>query len=261
MNKENMTETAETYYDGTTDEELMDVVEDDPEEESADDDAEVEAEDFTDPDEDADETEDNEADDTGEEGEDPEAQPEKAPENNEYKELAEAARELLKSLGLDKAENPALELKKLTAEALGISTEEYDRREKAVKEAQAAWDAQAQRDIEAIHEAFPETKKYKSLLDLPNKEKFAELMDDKRKNLSAVEAFAASHLDIVKAHNRAPGKNSNLNGTKDHIKSNVPKGAKDTSTFISKSEMETYREMFPELSDQQIKKLYKSTNK
>lgn len=260
MNKENMTETAETYYDGTTDEELMDVV-DDPDEESTDDDAEVEAEDFTDPDEDADETEDNEADDTGEEGEDPEAQPENAPENNEDNELAEAARELLKSLGLDKAENPAQELKKLTAEALGISTEEYDRREKAVKEAQAAWDAQAQRDIEAIHEAFPETKKYKSLMDLPNKEKFAELMDDKTKKLSAVEAFAASHLDIVKAHNRAPGKNSNLNGTKDHIKSNVPKGAKDTSTFISKSEMETYREMFPDLSDQQIKQLYKSTNK
>lgn len=261
MNKENMTETAETYYDGTSDEELMDVVDDDSEEESADDNAEVEAEDFTDPDEDADETEDDEAENAGEEGEDPEAQPENAPENNEDNELAEAARELLKSLGLDKAENPALELKKLTAEALGISPEEYDRREKAVKEAQAAWDAQAQRDIEAIHEAFPETKKYKSLLDLPNKEKFAELMDDKRKKLSAVEAFAASHLDIVKAHKRAPGKNSNLSGTKDHIKSNVPKGAKDTSTFIPKSEMETYREMFPELTDQQIKKLYKSTNK
>ena len=256
-----MTETAETYYDGTTDEELMDVVEDDPDEESTDVDADVETDDTTDLDEDADETEDNEAENAGEEGEDPEAQPENAPENNEDNELAEAARELLKSLGLDKAENPAQELKKLTAEALGISPEEYDRREKAVKEAQAAWYAQAQRDIEAIHEAFPETKKYKSLKDLPNKEKFAELMDDKTKKLSAVEAFAASHLDIVKAHNRAPGKNSNLSGTKDHIKSNVPKGAKDTSTFISKSEMETYREMFPDLSDQQIKKLYKSTNK
>lgn len=261
MNKENMKETAETYYDGTTDEELMDVVEDDPEEESTDVDADVETDDPKDPDKDVDEAEDDEAEGAGEEEEDPEAQPENDPENNEYKELAEAARELLKSLGLDKAENPAQELKKLTAEALGISTEEYDRREKAVKEAQAAWNAQAQRDIEAIHEAFPETKKYKSLMDLPNKEKFAELMDDKTKKLSAVEAFAASHLDIVKAHNRAPGKNSNLNGTKDHIKSNVPKGAKDTSTFISKSEMETYREMFPDLSDQQIKKLYKSTNK
>lgn len=261
MNKENMTETAETYYDGTSDEELMDVVDDDPESDTADDDIDIDVDDTTDPDEDADETEDDEAENAGEEGEDPEAQPENAPKNNEDNELAEVARELLKSLGLDKAENPVLELKKLTAEALGISTEEYDRREKAVKEAQAAWDAQAQRDIEAIHEAFPETKKYKTLRDLPNKEKFAEYMDDKIKKPSAVEAFAASHLDIVKAHNRAPGKNSNLSGTKDHIKSNVPKGAKDTSTFIPKSEMETYREMFPELTDQQIKKLYKSTNK
>ena len=261
MNKENMTETAETYYDGTSDEELMDVVEDDPEEEPADDDIDIDADDTTDPDEDTDETEDDEAENAGEEGEDPEAQPENAPKNNEDNELAEVARELLISLGLDKAENPVRELEKLTAEALGISIEEYDKRVKVIKQAKAAWKAQAQRDIEAIHEAFPETKKYKSLLDLPNKEKFGELMDDKTKKLSAVEAFAESHPDIVQAHKRAPRKNSNLSGTKDHIKSNVPKGAKDTSTFISKSEMETYREMFPELTDQQIKKLYKSINK
>ena len=98
-------------------------------------------------------------------------------------------------------------------------------------------------------------------MELPNKEKFAALMDDKTKNLSAVEAFAASHLDIVKAHNRTTGKNSYLDGTKDHIKSNVPKGAKDTSTYISKSEMRRYQEMFPDLTDQQIKQLYKNTNK
>lgn len=271
MKKNDMVETAEAYYDGTLDEEDMEESESDVSDEKEadgdesyfdlDDDDEVEdsEEDETDDVVEEEEAEsDEESDEEAEEGkDDPKGNDEKAKGRDE---LEEAVKEFLGAFNLKSVENLPEKLKDLTAEALGITRDEYDRRI-AEKRAQAeSWEAQIQRDIDEIHAAFPVTKKYKTLRDLPNKELFARLMDDKNKNLSAVAAFAASHPDIVKAHSNAPARNSDLKGTKDHIKSNVPKGAKDTSTYISKGDMETYREMFPGLSDKEIKRLFKSTN-
>ena len=197
-----------------------------------------------------------------EEGEEVPQADEPAENDKRYSELEEAARELLKSAGVENVSDPVAELRKLTAEALGISEEEYNRRLAASRAEQAAWDAQTQRDIDAIHEAYPETKKYKSLRDLPNVRQFARLMDDPELKLDAVGAFAASHPDIVKAHGKYAGKKSTLAGTKSHINSSVPKGAKDTSTNLSKSEMARLRETFgDELSDREIKELYKKVSK
>lgn len=262
MDEKDMIETDDTYYDGTRDEEETEEVEDTVEEanDSADDGEEdyFDLDDEEDPVEaEAEEEEDEEAD---EESEEKGEESEKTSDNSSESELEEAVRNLLKACKIENVENMPELLRSLTAEALGITPEEYAKRVEAEKAAKASWEAQMQRDIEAIHEAFPATKKYKSLKDLPNKEEFAALMDDKTKNLTAVQAFAASHTDIVKAHSKAPGRSSDLKGTKDHMKSSVPKGAKDTSTYISKGEMAEYREMFPNLSDKEIKRLYKTAN-
>lgn len=256
-------ETAEVYYDGTTDEEHTEEVEESTEEvDIADPDDE---EDYFDLDDDAEENdesdegdEDHDDDDTDEDNEDEEkVEPaDSAPENKEDNDLGSAVKKLLDALEIKDVKDPVAEIKKLTADALGVSEKEYLEREASA----AAFEAQMQRDIEAIHEAYPAAKKYKSLKELPNKEKFAALMDSKNLKLTVVEAFAATHPDIVKAHRNAPKKNESLRGTKDHIKSNVPKGAKDNSTVIPKAEMEAYREMFPDLSKEQIKKLYKNAN-
>lgn len=272
MEEKDMVETAEPYYDGTLDEEDTEESEADVSDETEadddegyfdlDDDDEVEdsEEDETDDAEEEEEAEsDEESDEEADEGEeDPKDNDEKAKGKDE---LEEAVKELLGAFNLKDVENLPEKLKDMTAEALGITRDEYNKRI-AEKRAQAErWEAQMQRDIDEIHAAFPVTKKYKTLMDLPNKELFAQYMDDKVKKPSAVAAFAASHPDIVKAHNNAPARKSDLSGTKDHIKSSVPKGAKDTSTYISKSEMNSFREMFPGLSDSEIKKLYKSANK
>ena len=270
MENNDMVETAEAYYDGTYDEEVEEAEEPDNTEETDTD----EDESYFDVDEDEDDQDSNEveedADDEESEAESDEEpgeseEKEEDPKGNEEKakdesELESAVKAFLGTFGLKDIDNLPEKLKELTAESLGISLEEYIKRLESEKAQAASWEAQMQRDIDAIHEAFPVTKKYKTLKDLPNKGLFAQLMDDKTKNLSAVAAFAASHPDIVKAHSNAPARSSDLKGTKDHIKSNVPKGAKDTSTFISKGEMATYREMFPGLSDSEIKKLYKSAN-
>lgn len=177
-------------------------------------------------------------------------------------EVEEAARKLLLSLGAKPGEDPVKALKKLTAEALGITEEEYNRQEVAEREERARWEKQAKADIEAIHQAFPETKIYKRLEDLPNKFEFAKLMDDPEKKLTAVAAFAASHTDIVVAHGKQIGKKpSNLDGTKSHIRSSVPKGARDNGAGMSQRDLEGYRDMFPDLSDREIQKLYKNATK
>lgn len=275
MDEKDMIETEDTYYDGTRDEDTEDAADTaeedteevndsddgdeedyfdlDDEEEPVEEEAEEESDDEDPGEDEEDENADEESEEKGEEGD-------KTPDNSSESELLEAVKDLLRACKIDNVENVPETVRRLTAEALGISPEEYAKRIETERAQKASWEAQMQKDIDAIHEAFPVTKKYKSLKELPNKEKFAALMDDKTKNLTAVEAFAASHTDIVKAHSKAPGRNSDLKGTKDHIKSNVPKGAKDTSTYISKGEMETYREMFPGLSDREIKKLYKTAN-
>lgn len=272
MEDKDMIETDDTYYDGTRDEvdeaEEAAVEEEDAEEaEDTDgDDDYFDLDDDEEPieDEEAEDDEDQEGEDGEEEAEEeePTEEPEEKPTaSSEDGELKEAIKALLKAAGVKNADDLVGETRRLTAETLGISPEKYARQIEAERAQKASFEAQMQRDIEAIHEAFPATKKYKSLKELPNKEAFADLMDDKTKKLTAVQAFAASHTDIVKAHHNSPGKKNNLVGTKDHIKSNVPKGAKDTSTYISKGEMETYRDMFPGLSDKEIKKLYKTANK
>jgi hypothetical protein len=195
--------------------------------------------------------------DTDEESEDAEAdedEPDREPEKKE-KTLEDSVRAALKALGYD-AEDIEKGLIKLGADATGLSEQEY-----AAKLAdQIAWDKQMKADIEAIHKAYPETKKFKSLSELPNKAEFAKAMDSGF-GFSAVEAFERTHPDY--ATKKSTGKKSQgLEGTKEHLTSSVPKGAKDVSVNISKVEMASLRETFGDkLSDAEIKALYKKVSK
>ena len=175
-------------------------------------------------------------------------------------ELERAARELLKSLGNANPSDPVEELYKLAAEANGMSPAEYKVKLADERSASAAWEKQMADDLSAIHEAFPETKKYKSFMEFPNAKRFSDLMDDDKLKLSPVEAFAASHTEIVKSQGKKNEGNS-LKGTKDHITSSVPKSAKDEASHLTKSEMRRLKEVFPEKSEKEIAKLYKSVTK
>jgi hypothetical protein len=52
-----------------------------------------------------------------------------------------------------------------------------------------------------------------------------------------------------------------LSSTKEHLRSNVPVGAKDKSITISKRQMAEYRDLFPNMSDKELVALYKQTMK
>lgn len=170
--------------------------------------------------------------------------------NEKYDALSEKLRNTLKKLGYDNPnEAPEELLNRLEAEADGVSRADYDRK--------LAFSKRAADDLAAIHAAFPETKKYKDWKEFPNKVKFAHLMDNKEAKLTAVEAFSASHPEIVSAHVAGANRAKNLAGTKNHLSSSVPKGAKDVSIKISRSQMEEFRSMMPDATDEEIKRYYK----
>jgi hypothetical protein len=191
------------------------------------------------------ETEDEGAD--GEASESEEAPPEK---NDKYDRLSGKVKETLKKLGYDgEGEDPEEMLNRLEAEANGVSRADYERKK--------AFDKRAADDLAAIHAAYPETAKYKSWKEFPNHVKFAHLMDNKEAKLSAVEAFSAAHPDIVSAHVAGANRAKNLAGTKSHLTSSVPKGAKDTGSKMTRSELNYYRDLLPDATDEEIKKIYK----
>ena len=265
MNKTDAVDT-ETYYDGTSDEEYKDddLFLDDEGEEQADnpdetaDDGEGDSDDNNE-DEDPETTDknDDDGDDTATVTEDAEdGKPDGADDVKSDSELEKAAKRLLKELGIE-SEDPIKGLKSIIAESKGMSLEELERAEAETN----AFEAQMQRDIDEIHKAYPITAKYKSLADLPKVGQFAALMDDKRLGLSAAQAFAATHPEIVEAQKHADTRKHDLRDTKTHLTSNVPKGAKDNSTTISKSEMDAYKEMFSDLTKAEIIKLHKKVNK
>lgn len=234
------------------------LIQDEPSDEGESDEEYSEIDDNTEDEGEEDESSDEE-DDAASEDADADAEPAEEPVKTDS-DLEAATKQLLRALGVNDAD-AVKAVRQLTAETMGITLEELDAKEAEAAQKQSAWSEQAKRDIEAIHEAFPASRKYKSLMELPNKELFAAYMDDKKKNPSAVAAFAASHPEIVKASMKNGGKHSDLGDTKTHITSSVPKSAKDTSIKLSKSEMRSLRETFGEdMTDAEIKELYKKVS-
>lgn len=188
----------------------------------------------------------------------------------EHKAVASAA---LRGLGM-KGENPTEEMIRLAAEAEGVSPEIYKQRMAVARHnAEARRFLQASEfekkmaaDLAAVQAEYPETAKYGSVKDFPNFRRFAQMRDA---GLSPEEAYIASHSKEAtsavarKAGERAAAtaKQKSLNGTKSHLRSNVPKGTKGESFTMSRRELQEYRELFPGKSDKEIAALYRQTMK
>lgn len=194
--------------------------------------------------------EDEETEDEGSEVEVPESEEAPPEKNDKYDKLSDKVKTTLKKLGYDgENEDPEEMLNRLEAEVNGMSRADYERKK--------AFDKRAADDLAAIHAAYPETKKYKSWKEFPHYVEFANLMDDKKLKLSAVGAFSAAHPDIVSAHVAGANRAKNLAGTKTHLTSSVPKGAKDTGSKMTRTELNYYRDLLPDATDEEIKKIYK----
>ena len=224
-----------------------------------DEDSDKDTDEDTDEDSEEDSDEDTNTDDEQEPAgaDDSSAAPETAePVKTENKVLAQV-RKTLENLGVkvDTDEEIIEELQKIAAESKGVSLDKYKAElQKEEAEAQAR-EAIYTRDLDAIHAAFPSTAQYKHIREIPNAGRFFKLMATGE--LNATEAFRAANPDLATEAIVKSVKRTSLNGTKSHMTSSVPK--QSGTGEISTTEMKEYRELFPELTDKQIMKLYKST--
>jgi casein kinase II subunit beta len=155
-------------------------------------------------------------------------------------------------------------LTQLAAETDGKSTEEYVaemQQKRRMEEAmellkRTEFEKMAAADLAGLKAIYPELKDTKTIFDIPNWQRFGELRD---KGLSVKEAYSAANPDAIRKNIADAVTRQNLNESKSHLKSNVPKGTKDTSLHMSREELASWREMFPKMSDSEIIKLYRKT--
>lgn len=167
----------------------------------------------------------------------------------------------LKKLGVSDSDVTAGFIK-LAADAEGVTPEEY----RKTLEAEATQQTVAQlrqaeiekADLMALQALYPETKKYASISEIPNFKRFGELRDA---GLTPKEAYSAANPDGIREGVAKSVKQQSLSGTKDHLKSSVPKGTKDNSVKMSRAELDEWRDMFPGKSDKEIFELYRVSSK
>lgn len=255
-NEEVIEETEESSEVEPEAEEITDDESTDSESESDGDDANADPfadlyndEDEEEGDEELDPDDSDESDDDGEDAASDDDGDNGAEQDSDGDELQGLVKSLLKEAGYNIDGDIKATLKLAISEAKGESRTEFERR--------TAFEKQAAEDLKAIHDAYPETRKYKSLGELPNVSKFAHLMDDKVLNMTAVQAFETANPEIRAAKSAKAQHAARIVGTKEHLKSVVPKAARDTGVNMTGSQMKEYRDMFPDLSDKEIRALYK----
>lgn len=247
---------------------IPDVIEDEDQDEDGDDDA-------ADTDDDTDDEDEGEggSDDEDKEAPKPAAEPEGKDEKDAQIESLKKELDALKAQSADtlaklgvKSENVLEGLEKVAAESDDMSLDEY-RKKKAESQRddaarkllqQAEFEKKMLSDFAEIQREFPETRGLKSLREIENLAKFGRFRD---LGLSPKEAYAAANPDSVRKSVAAATKQQSLNETKAHLKSAVPAGSKDDGIAISKKELKEWRDLFPNLSDKEISKLYKESAK
>ena len=174
-------------------------------------------------------------------------------------------RDTLSKLGV-KSDDALKGLAELAAEADNKSVEDYlkERREAAELEnakkvlKDQAYQKMIAADLAAIHAAYPETKKYASVEEFPNFKRFGELRD---KGNTPEEAFAATHSKELAESVAKATRQTSLNDTKSHLKSNVPKKSGGESITMPRKTLIEWRDLFPHMTDKQIIAHYKKTSK
>lgn len=222
---------------------------------------------------DADSDDDTDDEDKGEEQPEPEAKPEGKDEKDaqyealkkEYDALKAQSADTLAKLGV-KSENVLEGLEKVAAESEDLSLEDYRKKKAESQRNEEArrlyqkieFEKKMKADLEEIQREYPETRSLKSLTEIENLAKFGRFRD---LGLSAKEAYAAANADGVRKSVAAATKQQSLNETKAHLKSAVPAGSKDDGIAISQRELAEWRDLFPDLSDKEIRQLYKESAK
>lgn len=271
--------------DGDSDEDIDTDYDDEEKDDDEAEDGEDELDD-TDTDEKDDETDDEESEDEGEEEKPDEESPagesatdekdatiedlrkQLAARDGELANVRNLSKETLQKMGVKVDGSVEEALEKANAESEGISVEEYRKARATTAEAQAA-EAQAKRqkfeelaasDLSELKKSFPDLLKNKHIADcfdsFADFVQFGKLRDS---GIAPKTAYLAVNGDKVRTKQAAAAQQKVAKGGKEHLTSTVTRKASGDNVVMSKEELRQYRDLFPNLSDKEIKALYKET--
>lgn len=181
------------------------------------------------------------------------------------KALERQAMDTLETIGV-KSDDAMSGLVKVAAETKGQSEEEYNA-DKAKREndelarqmlRSQLFEAKAAADLKELHALYPETKQYKHILELPP-EVLKVFGAQRDAGFSVKQAYSAANPDGIRKEVATSVKKQAQHDTKAHLRSSVPKPSKSDGVSMSKAELADWREMFPGMSDAEIRKLYKQS--
>lgn len=181
------------------------------------------------------------------------------------KAIESQAKATLKTIGVEE-EDALAGLVKVAADAENKTPEQYNA-EKAKKEndeiarnmlRNQLFEAKAAADLKELHEAYPETRQYKHIKELPP-EILKTFGAQRDAGFSVKQAYAAANPDGIRKDVATSVKKQAQHDTKAHLKSSVPKPSKSDGVTMSKAELRELKELFPHLSTAEITKLYKQT--
>lgn len=227
-----------------------------------------------DPEDDGSEADDaDEADDSEEPPEEPEKEDSEEPHEDKddtsnplqekYDILTAQVKDTLSKLGVQYDDEDIVGgLVKVAAEAADKTPEEYAREREEARKLEEGKKLLERKEFEEVKKAdtaelkakFPELKGCEDIEKEPWFIKFATF---RSKGLTAEEAYSAANPTGIRKSVAASVKRQNLNDTKSHLRSNVPKGGKVNDFYMSNDELRMAREALPGMSDEEIIKIYK----
>jgi hypothetical protein len=177
-------------------------------------------------------------------------------------------KEALEMLGIKVNGDVTEALDTIAAETAGKTLEEYRRErdeqaelEKAKQElARQRFEQLCASDLAEIKKSFPDVLKVTNIRTLFNtKEDFVKFGKLRDSGIDPKTAYMAVNGEQVRAAQAQAAQNKVASNGKGHITSVAPKKASDNSVFMPKETLKEWRETFPNLSDKQIRELYKQT--
>lgn len=178
------------------------------------------------------------------------------------------SKETLQKMGVtvDGSVEEALEI--ANAESEGVSVEEYRKTRAQTAEAQAAerqakqqkFEELAASDLSELKKSFPDLLKNNHIADcfdsFADFVQFGKLRDS---GIATKTAYLAVNGDKVRTKQAAAAQQKAASGGKEHLKSTVTKKATGDNIVIPKEELRQFRDMFPNLSEKELRALYKQT--
>ena len=178
------------------------------------------------------------------------------------------SKETLQKMGVTVDGSVEEALEKANAESEGVSVEEYRKTRAQTAEAQAAerqakqqaFEELAASDLSELKKSFPDLLKNKHIADCFDS--FADFMQFGKLRDSGIEpktAYLAVNGDKVRTKQAAAAQQKAASGGKEHLNSAVTKKASGDNVVMPREALVQWRELFPNLSDKEIKALYKQS--